>query len=216
MYLQITSRCNFHCPHCCFSCTKRGEDMSLETFRRALEIASEHDGYLSIGGGEPTLHPLFEQFLIEGIAYEAEQGHEGGVFIATNGSITRRALLIAKLTSANIIQGYLSQDEYHSAIDRKVVEAFRDIAPVNSPDRHIRTVTNIQNFGRAKKNNLATDFDSCACDTFFVKPSGVIRQCGCPRSPVIGNTDTGINYDAFMSECCYRSQEYKDMLSEAA
>ncbi len=59
MYIQITTRCNMSCEHCCYSCTHEGEDMSLETFRNCLGF----DEYNTLGGGEPTIHPLFWQFL---------------------------------------------------------------------------------------------------------------------------------------------------------
>lgn len=52
MYLQITTRCNMHCDHCCYRCEETGEDMSLEIFEKAL---SYDDETATIGGGEPTV-----------------------------------------------------------------------------------------------------------------------------------------------------------------
>lgn len=59
MYIQITTRCNMHCDHCCYSCTSVGEDIQLKTYEKALELTEWHSDYLSIGGGEPTLHKDF-------------------------------------------------------------------------------------------------------------------------------------------------------------
>ena len=49
MYIQITTRCNMTCEHCCYACTNEGIDMSLVTFKAALELSEA--SYVSIGGG---------------------------------------------------------------------------------------------------------------------------------------------------------------------
>jgi len=87
MYLQITTRCNMSCAHCCFSCTTQGEDMSIETFKNCLEFDNE---YIILGGGEPTIHPLFWQLL--GLSISS-----GEVWLATNGKETSIALALAKM-----------------------------------------------------------------------------------------------------------------------
>ena len=79
MYIQITTRCNMECEHCCMSATAKGEDMSIGTFKNALE----YDEYITIGGGEPTLHPKFWEMM--GLAL----GFGEYVWLATNGSITK-------------------------------------------------------------------------------------------------------------------------------
>jgi len=48
------------CAHCCFSCTGKGTFMSQEVFDKALEIAKEYNMTVTLGGGEPTLHPKIE------------------------------------------------------------------------------------------------------------------------------------------------------------
>lgn len=61
-YIQVTTRCNMFCEHCGFSCTAEGEDMSMEVFERTLQVFE--GSYITIGGGEPTLHPkIFEMVL---------------------------------------------------------------------------------------------------------------------------------------------------------
>jgi hypothetical protein len=199
MYIMLTSRCNMHCDHCCQSCGPRGHDMSLETFKAALKLDDEA---VSLGGGEPTLHPLFEQFLLLAIA------HCENVWIVTNGKIKERALLIAKLTKHEVIAGELSLDIYHEPIDPEVVEAF------GQHRRGIRNTTmNTDPFpaGRAK-TVLGIEGYECPCDDTFVRPSGRITQCGCPRSPTIGNVHEGYKY---VASGCYRSEEYKLELQEA-
>ena len=55
MYVMITTRCNMTCCHCAYSCTAEGEDMSMDTFRRAIDFMHEWgEEPISIGGGERT------------------------------------------------------------------------------------------------------------------------------------------------------------------
>ena len=63
MYIQITTRCNMSCLHCCYGCNdKDGEDMPVETFELIMEKWGEKicktDGRnIILGGGEPTGGP---------------------------------------------------------------------------------------------------------------------------------------------------------------
>jgi MoaA/NifB/PqqE/SkfB family radical SAM enzyme len=209
MYIQITTRCNMRCAHCAFSCTNKGTDMSIITFRKALEIAHDYDHHIVIGGGEPTVHPRFEQMLLESVAGSSEETRP---WLATNGKIKRKALMLADLAKAGIIGCDLSQDMWHEDIDEEVVETFQDLGSSIGRFTHIRDVSgSVSRVGRAKTWG---DTNDCACDDTFVTPTGVIKQCGCPRSPVIGHVNTG--YDSPCSMACYRSKDYKDALKEAA
>ena len=207
MYIQITTRCNMTCAHCCFACTKRGRDMSIYTFRKALQAAREYDDSLILGGGEPTVHPRFDQFLLEAMA--ASQDEEHRVFLVTNGKHRRRALMIAGLTKTGLIDGHLSQDVYHDEIDEDIVEAFQKLGRAShnpSGYAHIRTVRHIIPVGRGRKANPDAERE-CACEETFVTPNGNIHQCGCRFSPVIGTVETGYN-----SPCpneCFRSDNFK-------
>lgn len=94
-YLQITTKCNFKCAHCCYSCTMRGKHGDYHTILDAISFArSRDDSTISIGGGEPTLHPDFFKILkhcVEDFCY---------VWLATNGSQTK-----AMRRLCNIIEG---------------------------------------------------------------------------------------------------------------
>lgn len=84
MYLQITTKCNMSCEHCCYSCGKRGKHGDLSTIIDAITFARDTfgDETITIGGGEPTLHPDFFKILkccLEDFDY---------VWMATNGSQT--------------------------------------------------------------------------------------------------------------------------------
>jgi len=202
MYIQITTRCNMHCEHCCYSCGKRGHDMSAETYAAALAYGDE---YLSIGGGEPTLHPLFWQFLGQAIA-AAET-----VWLATNGSQTEIALALAKLARKGVIGCALSQDCYHDEIDDRVVDAFtREPRPYDyigrgdaADGREIRDVTGKEiKAGRCRHGS-----DDCPCSDLIVKPDGRVFACGCKRAPCFGNiTGTVTIPDNWEVGECYRQQ----------
>lgn len=68
MNLAITTNCNKGCPYC-FASQKRSETiddnqtMSLETFKKMLDKIE--GGHVKLIGGEPTMHPQFNEFLDE-------------------------------------------------------------------------------------------------------------------------------------------------------
>lgn len=220
MYLQITSRCNMSCAHCCYNCTAEGKDMSLSTFHKALDICKDIGDTPFIGGGEPTLHPQFEQMLLEAVACAAEIG-EGVVGIITNGSIRQRALLIAQLAKGGIISGSVSQDEYHDPIDADVIQAFTDEHKGSQSARHGHNdgVWDTSHggsrephpHGRAKEliGWNEDDYedgrgeDDCPGCGLQCEPSGDFRQCGCEDSPIVGNVEEGVNTPSFSD--CYHS-----------
>lgn len=185
MYVQITTRCNMSCAHCGFACTAVGQDMSLETFRKAIQL----DDSLTIGGGEPTIHPAFWQIIGESIA------SVDYVWLATNGKETQTALALAKLAKRGIIGCALSQDEYHDYIDPVVTQAFTKErrngvtgyyeGNKNEDHRELRDVSaHAINSGRC-------DFgeDGCICEDLFCMPDGRIKACGCADSPILGTVD---------------------------
>jgi len=90
VYLQITSRCNMSCEHCCFSCGPHGRHMPVELAKEAVRNAFDDDDDvpygLTIGGGEPTLHPQFEEILAEVLLRVPRER----IYIVTNGSHKER------------------------------------------------------------------------------------------------------------------------------
>jgi hypothetical protein len=156
--------------------------MSLRVFRQALELAKRHNQNITLGGGEPTVHPLFEQFVFEATAFRQQRG----VFIITNGKDKKRALFLAGLTERKTLEALLSQDTLHEPIDPEVVNVFKRM-------NKTRTIFwgDITNIGRAKKNNIGRT-NLCICPDVIVRPNGELTQCGCRRSPIVGHVDTGL------------------------
>lgn len=111
MYLQITNRCNMRCSHCLFDCTEQGTDMSFDIARQAIDIASNYEEYITIGGGEPTLHPKF----IEIAAYTSFIScEEMQPFLVTNGTCSEKVWnMLMKAKRLNNIDVRVSRDPWH-------------------------------------------------------------------------------------------------------
>lgn len=179
MYLMITSRCNFRCGHCCFACTSKGTDMPLHVFERALNLFGTE--VLSIGGGEPTLHPEFRALVTMALDY-CQQNRDGeGPFIVTNGSRTRHALWLAKLSREGLLHAELSRTRWHleqRPISDKVIETYATLYPPLPwhlyPVGH-RTVLNPIQAGRWKEGERR----DCCCEDVFIDPEGRVWRCGC-------------------------------------
>lgn len=182
MYLRLTSRCNMSCEHCAFSCGARGKDMTRDIFEAALRLNGEYEDPLTLGGGEPTLHPQFWEFF--GAALAAS---EFPLAIVTNGKNKNIAIALAKMAKSGCIYAALSQDYWHERIDYEVVQAFtkphreHSWGSTDNDCREIRNVSNeVISIGRAKKNQLGTR-DHCVCDCLVVEPTGRLWECGCRK-----------------------------------
>lgn len=213
MYIMITSRCNMACAHCCNSCRPgRGTDMSFDVFSRAIALETDYGGECtSLGGGEPTIHPQFWQFLGYAI------GHVTDVWLATNGKVTDTALCLAKLARKGVISCALSQDPWHEPIDPKVVAAFGD--PKRPGDGHndYREVRNVGKAGLPMAAGRASKWgkEGCVCEDVLVRPDGTIRQCGCRNSPKIGDVWRGFEPLGGDSLRCYKLARQEELAEKA-
>ncbi len=179
-YIHITTACNMSCPHCCFNYGngKTGKHMPIDMFRHIMKRIYNEGEIVTIGGGEICLYPDFEQMLGVLASYRFEMPP----LIVTNGSITERALLLNRLGEAEIINCELSQDAFHDWIEPKVVAAFKARNAIRNVARHNSLIS----AGRAKNLDSFYDLQKiCPCDSVQFYPTGVVKWCGCPRSPVI-------------------------------
>ena len=59
IYLQVTTRCNMSCKHCCFSCGPKGEDMDVKKALKMIQPFMDSTGLegvylrLSVAGNHP-------------------------------------------------------------------------------------------------------------------------------------------------------------------
>jgi MoaA/NifB/PqqE/SkfB family radical SAM enzyme len=218
------------CLHCIHDCKPEGEDMSLETFRKALKLVEDRGGGpITLGGGEPTLHPEFEQMLIEAMAMNTWDEEECVPCVITNGSHRRRAIMLARLAEKGMVASILSLDQYHDRdmVHEEVVNAFTwnrrpgegrlDYRRRRPRDyRDIRTeTTNLVNGGRC---DFGHDEKYCLCPGREVRPNGDMYMCGCQPSQLIGNVATGVGMDLLRvyddMDCCKELQP--DMIKEYA
>jgi hypothetical protein len=191
MYLQITTRCNMSCGHCAFACGAKGEDMSIKVVEAALE-AFGGEG-ISIGGGEPTVHPRFWQ--IFGIVLSEVEPE--GLWMATNGKRTKDALRLANLARRGVLGVALSLDQWHDRIDPDVIKAFQRGPFGHGPGadlRETRMVQKVSYRGRVEEwdvgEALVEVVDWCVCEDIVVDPSGAVWSCGC-KEENFGNVLTG-------------------------
>ena len=178
MYIQITDNCNMTCAHCCFSCGPRKRNfMSEEVFRKCIEFANQTEDIIFIGGGEPTCHPKFWEFLCYALENHYVSYEENKIWMVTNGKKTEDALKLLNLTKKGIIMAVLSQDIYHEYIDDNVVDGFTAIKALNE-------VSRIVSSGRAKF--FYGSEKRCSCPDLFINPKGDVFSCGC-RKHKLGN-----------------------------
>ncbi len=220
MYLQITTKCNMTCEHCCYSCTMRGKHGDYNTIIDSIAFARDYTNCISLGGGEPTLHPRFFDILrhcLEDFDY---------VWFATNGSQTDSMFRISNILDdcdyesfececdSEQVEEYgcecdhpviyqenklgvaLSTDYFHDPIDLRVRDLWSRRANTHGRNTgyELRDITQsmsgVIGQGRARKNGYTNE--GCVCSDIIIKPDGKLRLCGCARSPVIGDVWSGI------------------------
>lgn len=185
MYIQTTLHCNMRCAHCCYECgPERNEFMTMDTFQAAVRI--EPQALLNFGGGEPTCHPLFWDFMAEALRVRGS----GRVWMATNGKRTEDALLIAGMVRDKVIRGCLSQDQWHDPIGQDVVDAFRQASRLTARPTILNVGHRIDPI-RQGRCDWGTRLDCNSCGLPFVQWDGNVRQCACLDAPIIGDVFRG-------------------------
>lgn len=222
MYLQITTRCNMKCSHCCYSCRPgKGKHMDYHTAIDAIAFARNYTETISIGGGEPTLHPRFFdilRFCLQDFDY---------VWMATNGSQTKAMWRLHNIIENCDYESFeredyctcgeedcycepegliaqdgklyvaLSLDHFHDRdkVDERIEQLWERMSARQNSHYEIRDVTRSRNGvadqGRAKRTGAGWG-DHCVCSDHIVRPDGKIKMCGCTGAPVIGNIWSGI------------------------
>ena len=181
MYIQVTNRCNMNCAHCCYSYTEKGHDMNMAIYRRCVNVAACYGDPVSIGGGEPTLHPRF----LEMLCYAIGKSDEIPPWVSTNGTHKNITLMAIKLNLAGAISLRISMDQFHNTnmiSDRVKREIARHKTKLDISENR----TTIMAVGRGKQ--LEDDYEvinECVCPDIFIDPFGDVYFCGC-KSEKIG------------------------------
>lgn len=186
------------CGHCCYSCGPIGTEMPFEMFKTILDKwgsrLQEANYYITIGGGEPTIHPDFWKI----IDYSLKYGHP---WLCTNGKLRDFALKLADLSRKNVLTAVLSLDKWHDPIEQCVIDAFKKdmvkkknswgehwTSKIKGDNRQIRTVKSQYKVGFSK-----TGIENCCCRQIQIQPTGHITMCGCDDAPVIGTVEEGFS-----------------------
>ena len=201
--------------------SKFKQAMSWETFVQAITLTDfNEEVWMTLGGGEPTLHPLFVRF-----CQHILDVTEWKLGIVTNGSRPNKVRWLLKQMEyyrenreEERLHVALSLDDFHdrSLVKDWVVSAFRLRGD-------IREAENILRVGRAKNNpNISSIYyydtkpyavkgDRCWCPSTHIRPNGDVLPCGCDDVPVIGNVKNMEQRD-FLSrvaqlDCCWHWEE---------
>ena len=207
MYVQITDKCNMVCEHCGFSCSPlNSQFMKPLIFNKALK-SPFCDEYLTIGGGEPTLHPLFWDF----VGMAMTEPSIDNITVITNGSMEEDTLKLLKLSQSRgeLLSVSVSLDEFHddTMVSGEVSKFVYEYEKRNF-NPYIRSVNKIIPQGRGK-NVAGYDFvDDCICPDLFITPKGDIKFCGCEDSPIICNIEE-LDYVNTLDEF-YNKYEFAD------
>lgn len=210
------------CNHCGLSCTIEGKHGDLATIKQAIFFAADYDDTtITIGGGEPTLHPDFFEILklcLQEFNY---------VWFTTNGSQTNimyrlynilieyeypeyncknhltaekykqydclchEKLDYDSIQSDDRLGVDLSLDYYHSEIDQEIMDIWKHWSQISDHFNIRDTSKSTIAAGRAVENNLS-NINDCICSDIFIQPDGQIRVCGCSNAPIIGNVYNNI------------------------
>lgn len=183
--------------------------MTMEVFKAACKIARDHDEGITIGGGEPTVHPRFWE--IFGVALGHLVGGDMSLYVVTNGKNTKTALALANIAWGPIYVD-LSQDDFHESIDERVVKEF---TKKKGPSYHsvdhrqsnagIRNVVKDGDYSRLARNGRGEScggIGKCGCEDVFIDPTGGMWACGCQKISY-GNVLSGgdIPGDHIHGEC---------------
>lgn len=185
MYIHLTDRCNMKCPHCAHSCEPgKGKDISLELFEKALTLGAHFSRGVTLGGGEPTLHPEFRQML----RLASDPSFEfDSVEVITNGSNEKITLdLLAESEDYDLYPALIvavSGDPYHdrSMLSDAVIDRVDDLAAWHT----LKPEEGILPAGRGKKLVKAGKVagnDGCICPVITTWVDGEVTSCGCPGS----------------------------------
>ena len=176
MYIQITNRCQSNCEHCCFSCTMEGKDMPFPTFRKAIDFCEKYGEKITIGGGEPTLHPQFEKFILHAIKCNPEP--ELPVWISTNGTNKYRSEIMIAIAIGGVLSVNFSFTQFHN-INLVDPELYARLEKIESSKKHPNISVRYDQRLVMKKGRSETGKDDCACEDIFVGPTGNVHYCGC-------------------------------------
>ena len=192
------------CAHCVFSCKPSNRTfLDFKYVKKAIDAAAYYGNYITLGGGEPTLHPDFMRILK--YALKKKMGY---ILVVTNGTQTEIVWDMVELQDCHEnLNIELSTDEYHALymVDDRILSYFKK----HKQTRHVKKLIPQ---GRAKEYGIAEDSKHCSCDTLFINANGGVYFCGCANAPKIGNVASRRFKSAvkYYFETCSESEDMLD------
>ena len=119
LLVEITQACNLRCPTC--YADAHGHDfMPITEIERRLQLFFESHSHLDVlmlSGGEPTIHPQFEQILECVLKFPV-----GRVFVNTNGLrlVQSKSVLDAIAARKNQVELYLSFSSFRKSVHERL------------------------------------------------------------------------------------------------
>lgn len=145
--------------------------MTMDTFRKAVAVSADYDSLITIGGGEPTLHPDLLAML--GIASFLSSGP---IFMVTNGTCSERLWgTLMEARARDKIAIYVSNDLWHDSSMIKpwvARDADRNMLWWGDPSTGHRTLIRR---GRARRNWKKLLWE---CEQSGIEVSAKEAECG--------------------------------------
>lgn len=181
--------------------------MPLNIFQKALSVAIDHGDYVTIGGGEPTMHPRFFEYLNMVREEQRRDNFEITPFLVTNGKAYGKADRLLRILEReqglgeHTISVNLSRDQWHDAIDGRIVRRYHQLKVMTKNLIDFRSVTKIAPVGRGKNGvfDERRTITPCACEDALVDPQGQVWSCGCKKHLLGSIWDSGV-LDDYNSE----------------
>lgn len=211
LFASITDKCNLKCSFCYNK--KGGKKMTPEVFGRLIEqfrAKYEHDKYVkeigvTIGGGEPTVHPELEKIL------ETARKKADAVTLTTNGTNTERLLNNAELLDGVAVSApFVYSDELKDLYARSKDEIGESVSEIASKIGKVCVASIVTNEMRPEDVFKVEEFaeEAGATNTLFllykpVKDEDLMPTKGQARQILEKVLELAYRKENTAIDCCY-------------
>lgn len=132
-HITLTYRCNLRCPYCFANefVNKESSDITIDAFKEAVDfITSSGKARIGLIGGEPLVHPLFDEF----VNYLINRDDVSLISVFTNGIQMQNHIDILKNPKVDILVNCNSPEQIGEKAYAKIVEALDVLVPIKEQD----------------------------------------------------------------------------------
>ena len=148
--IMLLEGCNLSCPYCFASKYVQGSDkgvITIENFKKALDFILKTDNYIGLIGGEPTLHPKFEEILK--IVLDERRLEHATLF--TNGVVMKKYVPLLSHEKIHLLVNVNSPKDIGQDRYNKIIEGLDDLI-VNHYKKNVSLGINLYS------NNMDIDY----------------------------------------------------------